>query len=41
VFPGETLITEGWHIGQGKYVTRTTTQDGRIVLGNATAEIAA
>lgn len=40
VFPGETLITEGWHIGQGKYVTRTTTQDGRIVLGNGSAEIA-
>lgn len=40
VFPGDTLITEGWKIDQGKYVIRTTAQDGRAILGNAVAEVA-
>ncbi len=40
VFPGETLITEGWEVSQWKYATRTTTQSGRLVLGNGCAEIA-
>lgn len=39
VFPGDTLTTEGWKLETGKYVIRTTTQDGREVLGNAVAEI--
>ncbi len=39
VFPGETLITEGWKVNDKSYVIQTQTQDGRIVLGNATAEI--
>jgi acyl dehydratase len=39
VFPGETLIVEGWKSGQGAYIIRVKTQDGRIVLGNAIAEV--
>jgi hypothetical protein len=39
VFPGETLITEGWEAENGKYIIQTKTQDGRIVLGNGIAEI--
>lgn len=40
VFPGETLITEGWKIEEGKYIIQTQTQDGRVVLGNGMAELA-
>ncbi len=39
VFPGETLITEGWRVNDNNYIIQTQTQDGRVVLGNATAEI--
>lgn len=39
VYPGDTLITEGWKVDRGTYIVRTTTQDGRIALGNAVAEI--
>jgi acyl dehydratase len=39
VFPGETLVTEGWKAGSGKYIVRTSTLDGRVVLGNALAEV--
>jgi acyl dehydratase len=38
VFAGETLITEGWELGDGSYVLQTRTPDGRVVLGNARAE---
>ena len=38
-FPGDTLITEGWQVDPGRYVTRSTNQDGKIILGNALAEI--
>lgn len=38
-FPGETLITEGWKADQGAYIIRTSSQGGRIVLGNAVAKI--
>ena len=34
VFPGDTLITEGWNIKNDTYTLRTTNQDGRLVLGN-------
>jgi acyl dehydratase len=34
VYPGESLTTEGWAIGDGRYVFRTVNQDGRPVLGN-------
>jgi len=40
VYPGETLITEGWKKDACKYVFRTKTSDGRVVLGNALAEVA-
>jgi acyl dehydratase len=39
VFPGDTLITEGWRVGGGRYVLRTSNQAGATVLGNAVAEI--
>ncbi|MBU2550562.1 MAG: MaoC family dehydratase N-terminal domain-containing protein [Proteobacteria bacterium] len=40
VFPGDTLTIEGWKAGEGRYVIQTKTQDGRMVLGNALAEVA-
>ena len=40
VFPGETLTTKGWKIGDKKYVVQTEGGDGRIVLGNGIVEIA-
>ena len=40
VFPGDTLITEGWMVNTGTYIIQTMTQDGRVVLGNALAEVA-
>jgi acyl dehydratase len=40
VFPGEILITEGWKSGQSTYIIRVKTADGRVVLGNAIAEVA-
>ena len=40
VYPGDTLITEGWRTEvDGTFIVRTTNQDGRIILGNALAEI--
>ena len=39
-FPGETLITEGWKQDEKNYIITTKTQDGRLVLGNGTVEIA-
>ncbi|MBW1641402.1 MAG: MaoC family dehydratase N-terminal domain-containing protein [Deltaproteobacteria bacterium] len=39
VFPGETLITEGWKAETGKYIIQTKAQDGRVVLGNGLAEV--
>jgi acyl dehydratase len=39
VFPGDTLITEGWRVNAGKYILRTGNQEGVPVLGNAVAEI--
>ncbi|MBU2550563.1 MAG: MaoC family dehydratase N-terminal domain-containing protein [Proteobacteria bacterium] len=40
VFPGDTLTIEGWQLEPGKYTFQTKTQDGRVVLGNALAEVA-
>jgi len=40
VFPGDTLTTRGWKVGDGKYVVTVTTQEGKVVLSNAIAEIA-
>ena len=39
VFPGDTLITEGWNMDQGRYIIQTRTGHGKIVLGNALAEV--
>ena len=39
VFPGDKLITEGWEMGSGSYIIQTRTQDNRVVLGNAVAEV--
>ena len=39
VFPGDTLITEGWRVEAGKYILRTGKQEGVPVLGNAVAKI--
>jgi acyl dehydratase len=40
VFPGDTLTTQGWQLEPGKWVVQTKTQDGKLVLSNALAEIA-
>lgn len=40
VFPGDILITEGWKVEGGAYIIQTRTQEGRVVLGNAKAEVA-
>jgi acyl dehydratase len=39
VFPGDTLITEGWNIDPGTYVVRVKTQDDKVVLQNSLAEV--
>lgn len=39
VFPGDTLTTRGWKTGASSYVVTTTTQEGKVVLSNAIAEI--
>jgi len=39
VYPGDTLITEGWKTDAGAYIIQTKTRDGRVVLGNAVAEV--
>jgi len=39
VYPGDTLITEGWKRDTGAYIIQTKTRDGRVVLGNAEAEV--
>lgn len=41
VFPGDALTTSGWNVGDGRYVITTTNQEGKIILGNALAEIGA
>lgn len=40
VLPGDTLIIEGWKVSDGTSIVRCTTQDGRVVLDNAMAEVA-
>jgi acyl dehydratase len=39
VYPGDTLITEGWKTNPGVYIIQTRTRDSRVVLGNAVAEV--
>jgi len=40
VIPGDTLTTRGWKVDGNQYVVTVTTQDGKLVLSNALAEIA-
>ena len=40
VFPGDTLTTRGWNMDGHQYIVTTSTQEGKVVLSNATAEIA-
>jgi acyl dehydratase len=39
VYPGETVVIEAWNTNPKKYIIRTSTIDGRVVLGNALAEV--
>jgi acyl dehydratase len=39
VFPGDTLITEGWRAREVRSILRTSNQAGATVLGNVVAEI--
>jgi len=40
VFPGDELTTTAWSVGPGVYLVTVTTQDGRVVVKNAIAEVA-
>jgi acyl dehydratase len=39
VYPGDTIITEGWSVGGGKHVVRTRNQRGEVVLSHGSAEV--
>jgi len=39
VYPGDTIITEGWKVDDKKYIIQTKNQDGAVVLSNASAEL--
>lgn len=39
VFPGDTITTEMWDEGAGKIILQARTQEGRIVISNAAAEV--
>ena len=39
VYPGDTIITEMWEEGNGKVVLQAKTQEGRVVISNAAAEL--
>jgi len=39
VLPGDTLTTQGWQVEPGKWVVQVATQEGKIVLSNAIAEV--
>ncbi len=38
VYPGDTLITEGWKVDSGRFIVQTTNHEGKTVLGNGLAE---
>jgi acyl dehydratase len=40
VFPGDTLTTRGWRLGDGRILVAVTTQEGKAVLTHAVAEVA-
>jgi acyl dehydratase len=39
VYPGDTITTDMWDDGSGKILVQSRTQDGRVVISNAAAEI--
>ncbi|MEX0683875.1 MAG: MaoC/PaaZ C-terminal domain-containing protein [Dehalococcoidia bacterium] len=39
VYPGDTIITEMWDEGNGKVLLQAKTQEGRVVISNAAAEV--
>jgi acyl dehydratase len=39
VYPGDTIITDMWDEGNGKILIQARTQDGRVVISNAVAEV--
>lgn len=39
VFPGETIVVEGWSLTEKSYAIQVKAGDGRLVLGNALAEL--
>jgi acyl dehydratase len=39
VYPGDTIITDMWDEGNGKVIVQAHTQDGRVCISNAAAEI--
>jgi acyl dehydratase len=39
VYPGDTIVTEMWDEGSGKVVLQAKTQEGRVVISNAAAEV--
>jgi acyl dehydratase len=40
VFPGDTLTTSGWQVQPGHWVVQVKTQDDKVVLSHAVAEVA-
>lgn len=39
VYPGDTITTEMWDEGDGKVIVQAKTQEGRVVISNAAAQI--
>jgi acyl dehydratase len=39
VYPGDTIITDMWDEGSGKVLVQARTQEGRVVISNAAAEV--
>ena len=40
VFPGDTLTTSGWQTAPGQWAVQVSTQEGKVVLSHAAAEVA-